>query len=224
MITLNVIQELRRFETRPEDDARIDECIRIMLDLHARPERQAVLEVVSWDGSELPGSMGRWINPGHMIEGGTFLVHEGQHRGRDEWVQEGVNWIDWGFRRGWDKEFGGIYNDMDLEGLPVPSVLAALRYDSKLWWQHAEALYALLLAYTITGETRFMDAYRQVHDYSFARFADPEYGEWFAVLDRRGNPIGRAKGTDRKSCFHIGRNFLQCALLADGCLQGRQTD
>ena len=109
----------------------------------------------------------------------------------------------------WDPEFGGIFNDVDCEGLPEPTV-AALRYDSKLWWQHAEALYGTLLAYCITGDEKFLRAYRLTHDYSFAHYADREYGEWRGILDRRGNPIGHAKGTSRKSAFHVARNFFLC--------------
>jgi len=51
--------------------------------------------------------------------------------------------------------------------------------------------------------------------YSFSHFADPEKGEWFATLDRTGRRIHSAKGTDRKNCFHIGRNFFWCARLAE---------
>ena len=209
MITLNVIEELRRYRAEPEYEAMIDECLDIMIRLHTKPSRRAIFELVTWDGDEIPGALGRWINPGHMIEGGTFVIHVGQRRGDAALIQTGIDLIDWGFEWGWDKEFGGIFNDVDAEGLPVPTV-DALRYDSKLWWQHAEALYGTLLAYALTEESRFLDAYRLTHDYSFSRFADPEYGEWLATLDRRGNPIGMAKGTSRKGPFHIARNFYLC--------------
>jgi len=59
-------------------------------------------------------------------------------------------------------------------------------------------------------DEKFLRAYRLTHDYGFTRFADPDYGEWFATLDRRGNRIGEAKGTARKSPFHIARNFYLC--------------
>ena len=214
MITLNVIQELRRFREEPVYETMIDQCLDGIVRLHMKPQKRAVFELVSWDGEELPGSRGRWINPGHMIEGGTFIIHEGQRRGDNALVKVGIDLIDWGFEWGWDKEFGGIFNDVDAAGLPVPTV-EALLYDSKLWWQHAEALYGTLLAYATTEDEKFLRAYRLVHDYSFDRFADPEHGEWYVLLDRRGNQIGRAKGAARKSPFHIARNFYLCYRLTE---------
>lgn len=207
MIVLNVLQQLRLFREEPADRPRVDECIKYMLQFHQKPDRRLVLEVVGWeDGAPAPGWMGRWANPGHMIEGGIFLIHEAWHR-RDQTLKNaGLDWIRWGFELGWDKEYGGIFNDVDAAGLPMPGA-EALVADSKLWWQHAEALYGLLLAYRESGDAWFLEAYRQTHAYSFEHFADPEYGEWYALLDRAGRPVNRAKGTSRKNCFHIGRNF-----------------
>ncbi|MBN1342343.1 MAG: AGE family epimerase/isomerase [Phycisphaerae bacterium] len=209
MITLNVLQTLRLYAEEPLYSELIDQCLETILHLHTKRDRRCVLEVVEWDGQEVPGTKGRWINPGHMIEGGTFIIHEGRHRGDDALVEKGLELIEWGFDWGWDKAFGGLFNDVDCRGLPVPTV-EALLYDAKLWWQHAEALYATLLAYCLTGRESFLDAYRLTHAYSFEKFADPEYGEWFAMLDRRGNRINDAKGTARKSPFHIARNFYLC--------------
>ncbi len=70
--------------------------------------------------------------------------------------------------------------------------------------QLAEALYGLLFGYWETRDPWFWEAYRKVHEYSFSRFADPEFGEWFGYLDRTGRLIHSAKGTDRKCCFHSG--------------------
>jgi len=215
MITLNVIQELRRFREEPQWEEKIDECLSIMIGKHLKEEKKAIFELVGWDGKELPGYRGRWVNPGHMIEGGTFLIHEGQRRKDPRLRETGVNIIDWGFQWGWDKEFGGIYNDVDSEGLPIPAGHTC-QAATKLWWQHAEALYALLLAYAETEEYRFLKAYQAVHDYSFSCFADPVYGEWYASLDRRGKRINDAKGTARKSPFHIGRNFYNAYKLLKG--------
>ena len=215
MITLGVLQELRRYREGPSYEVMIDECIRNITELHMKREKGALLELVDWDGGEIPGSKGRWINPGHMIEGGTFIIHEGQRRDDHDLVETGIALIKWGFEWGWDNEFGGIFNDVDSEGLPVPTAEAFL-YDSKLWWQHVEALYGLLLAYVTTRDEKFLQAYKQTHDYSFEKFADRDCGEWFALLDRRGNRINSAKGTARKSPFHLARNFYLCyKLLAE---------
>jgi N-acylglucosamine 2-epimerase len=209
LILLNVLDEVRRFRQRPEMPAMIDQCLAWIFDLHTDRQHRACFELVGWDGGAAPSYWGRKVCPGHMIEAGIFVIHEGQHRGSDALVESGVQFIEWGFNHGWDTEFGGLCNDIDIEGKPVPDSGAFL-YQSKLWWQHAEALYGLLLAYSITGREHLLAAYRQVHDYTFSHFADKERGEWFALLDRRGNRIDDAKGTSRKSIFHVGRNCFHC--------------
>lgn len=207
MITLNVLQELRRFAPDPRLDAMADTCVDDILDCHLRADRRLVLELVAWDGGDLPGYPGRWVCPGHMMECGIFLIHEGQSRQRPELLAHGARFIDWGFACGWDEEYGGIYNDIDCDRQPVPDA-AALRYPCKLWWQHAEALYALLLAATVTGENRFEAAHEQVLAYARDHFADPAHGEWFGYLDRRGHRLNDAKGMDRKTAYHLARNVF----------------
>jgi len=214
LICLNVLDELRRWNTVGEIDDMVDRCLGWILDHHTRPDRLAAFELVGWDGRPVPGHWGRWLNPGHMIEAGIFVIHEAQHRHDQQLVRRGLQLIDWGFKWGWDEQFGGLYNDVDVEGKPIPVARVYLA-QSKLWWQHAEALYGLLLAYTLTDDDRFRRAYQLVHDYSFSRFADPEQGEWFALLDRRGMRINDTKGTSRKSIFHLGRNFYYCCRLLD---------
>ncbi|MBI4626933.1 MAG: AGE family epimerase/isomerase [Verrucomicrobia bacterium] len=219
MIGLNVLQELRRFDDGDEFDPLIDTCARQMLELHFRPERRVLLELVGWQGEDLPGGEGRMVNPGHMIEGGIFLIHEGLRRNTSHYVAEGCRLVRFGFETGWDAEHGGIYNDVDAEGLPIGNA-DVYRACGKLWWQHAEALYGTMLAYAVTGDPWFLAAYEKTESYSFSHFADAEFGEWYAYLDRYGKPINLAKGTPRKNSFHIGRNFYWCCRLAGRIASG----
>ncbi|MBT3377248.1 MAG: hypothetical protein HN742_05145 [Lentisphaerae bacterium] len=216
MITLNVLQELRRCFPEGDWNAKIDSCLETMLGRHLKRDRQVLFELVDWHtGDQIPGWQGRWVNPGHMIEGGTFVIHEGLHRKDQTLIDDGISLIEWGFACGWDDEFGGIYNDIDVDGAPIPTA-AALLADSKIWWQHAEALYGLLLAYTVSGRREFLDNYWLTHHYTTSHFIPREGGEWHCSLDRRGNVICAAKGTARKNAFHVARNCLLCIqLLAD---------
>ena len=214
MITMNVLQQLRTCHEEPTDTERINQCIEIMRRYHLRPERRLLLEFTGWNGEDWEGSLGRRVNPGHMIEGGIFLIHESKVQANAEIRQMGLDLIRWGFEAGWDQKYGGVFNDVDAEGRPIlgtPSLIA----DCKLWWQHAEALYGLLLGFKETGDPWFWTAYEKTHQYSFDHFADPEHGEWFGYLDRTGRRIHDAKGSNRKCCYHIGRNFLWCAKIAD---------
>ena len=42
-------------------------------------------------------------------------------------------------------------------------------------------------------------------------FPDPEYGEWFAYLNRRGEPTHMLKGGKWKTFFHLPRCLAVCA-------------
>ena len=214
-IPIHVLQELRRHGADPELDAMIDACLHTVLCHHLRADAHAVLEAVGWEGESLPGPLGRWVCPGHMIEAGIFLIHEARHRQDAALLRQGADLVDWGFEHGWDAEYGGLYNDIDLEGLPAPGG-EVLRYPAKLWWQQAEGLYGALLAWRVTGEERFAAWHGKMHDYAFSRFADPDHGEWYAILGRRGDIISAAKGTARKNIFHLGRNLFWCWRALEG--------
>jgi len=217
LIALNVLDDLRRFRHRPEIEAMVDQCLALIFDCHVNAERRAALELVRWDGGAAPGYWGRRVTPGHMIEAGIFVIHEAERRNDAELTQRGLDLIDWGYELGWDKERGGIVNDVDIDGLPVPDMRVYLAH-SKLWWQHAEALYGMLLATVLTDEARFRRAYEELRDYCFSRFADSEHGEWFAILDACGERINDVKGMARKSIFHVGRNLFYCCRLLERLL------
>ena len=58
--------------------------------------------------------------------------------------------------------------------------------------------------------------YEKVHSYSFERFADPEFGEWFGYLNRDGSREWTAKANGWKGCFHLPRVLLRCYRLLEG--------
>lgn len=108
---------------------------------------------------------------------------------------------------GWDREFGGLYYFMDVEGRPLLQLEASM----KLWWPHAEALYATTLAYQRTGQKRWLDWLERLDEYTFRHFVDdPRYGEWFGYCDRRGQVTHTLKGNHYKGCFHVPRALLLC--------------
>jgi N-acylglucosamine 2-epimerase len=55
-----------------------------------------------------------------------------------------------------------------------------------------------------------LDWYRQVHEYAWSRFPDPEYGEWWGYLNRRGEVLLPLKGGKWKGCFHLPRSLYLC--------------
>jgi N-acylglucosamine 2-epimerase len=106
---------------------------------------------------------------------------------------------------GWDSEHGGIFYFMDVKGAPPQQ----LEWDQKLWWVHVEALVALAKGYAYTGDERCSTWFEKLHQYTWAHFRDPEYGEWFGYLNRQGAVLSPAKGGKWKGCFHIPRSLYQ---------------
>ena len=170
-----------------------------------------MLEVVAPDGALLDHYDGRMLNPGHALECAWFVLHEGALRQDRRLVQLGATIVDWMWARGWDPEHGGLLYFTDLRRLPVQEYW----HDMKFWWPHAEAIIATLLAWELTREPRFAQRHRLVHDCSFARFPDLEYGEWYGYLHRDGSVSSRAKGTLWKGPFHLPRMLWYCSRLLE---------
>jgi N-acylglucosamine 2-epimerase len=171
-----------------------------------KPEQQALMEQVAPDGSIIDHFDGRTLNPGHAIECAWFILHEGKLRGDRRLIQLGCTILDWMWARGWDEECGGLFYFRDLRGLPVQEYW----HDMKFWWPHNEAVIATLLAWQLTGDAKYARWHQSVHDWSFAHFPDPEFGEWYGYLHRDGTPSVRLKGNLWKGPFHLPRMLWYC--------------
>ncbi len=171
-----------------------------------KPDLEALMEIVAPDGSVLDHFDGRTLNPGHAIECAWFIMHEGRHRNDQRLIALGARILDWMWARGWDNEYGGLLYFTDVFGKPVQEYW----HDMKFWWPHCEAIIATLLAWKLTGESRFAAMHAQVHGWSFAHFPDREHGEWFGYLHRDGSVSQRAKGNHFKGPFHLPRMLAYC--------------
>lgn len=188
-------------------DANVAEIERDFL----KAEHEALMEVVAPDGAIIDHFDGRTLNPGHAIECAWFIMHEGALRKDQRLIRLGTTILDWMWRRGWDEEFGGVLYFTDLRGLPVQEYW----HDMKFWWPHCETIIATRLAHHLTGEERYAEMHRRVHEWSFAHFSDREHGEWFGYLRRDGSVSQRAKGNLFKGPFHLPRALWYCARLAE---------
>lgn len=171
-----------------------------------KPDREVLMEVVAADGSIIDHFDGRQLNPGHAIECAWFLMREGKHREDQRLIKLGTTILDWMWTRGWDEEHGGLFYFRDLKGLPVQEYW----HDMKFWWPHCEAIIATLLAWKLTGDAQYARWHRQVHDWSFAHFPDPEHGEWYGYLHRDGRLSVPLKGNMWKGPFHLPRMLWYC--------------
>ncbi len=172
-----------------------------------KPEHEVLMEVVAPNGQILDHIEGRTLNPGHAIECAWFIMHEGRLRKDRRLMTLGLQILDWMWERGWDHEHGGLLYFTDLKGLPVQEYW----HDMKFWWPHCEAIIAALLAYELTGASRYAEMHRLIHDWSFTHFPDREHGEWFGYLHRDGSLSQRAKGNMFKGPFHLPRMLWFCS-------------
>ena len=208
MIMIVTSQILRDVVDDPQTySARIDGYIEQIVRYHMKPERQVVMETVAPDGGIIDHFDGRMLNPGHAIEAGWFILQEAKYRGNDpELVKLGCTIIDWMWQWGWDAEYGGILYFRDVKGHPVQEYW----HDMKFWWPQNEAIIATLMAYQLTGEEKYARWHQMIHDWTYARFPDPEYGEWFGYLHRDGRVSSTLKGNLWKGPFHMPRMQLVC--------------
>jgi len=206
MILANLVQEmdwiLGEARVRQDTDAAVREVMTTFLD----EETGLIYENVALYGSHPDTFDGRVMIPGHGIEAMWFIMDIARRRGDKELINKCVDTTLRILSFGWDKEHQGIYYYMDIQGKPP----LQLEWDRKMWWVHVEALVALAMGYLLTGRSECIHWYQRIHEYSWGRFGDPEFGEWFAYLDREGRVFIPCKGGKWKGCFHVPRGFYQC--------------
>jgi N-acylglucosamine 2-epimerase len=171
-----------------------------------KPDLKLVMETVGTDASILDNFDGRTLTPGHSIEAAWFILDEARRRGGSPaLVNIGTTILDWMWEAGYDKDFGGILYFIDIYGLPVQEYW----HDMKFWWPQCETIIATIMAYEATGEQKYFNWFKEIHDYAFSNFPDKEYGEWYGYLHRDGRISVSLKGNLWKGPFHIPRMYLR---------------
>lgn len=216
MILINTAARIREAIPAVELDEQISLSIETLQRYFIHPEFEALLETVGPNGEFIDTIIGRTINPGHCIETAWFLLEEAKYRGGDPQLTEvAVKILDWSWKWGWDKEYGGLINFRDCKGLPVQDY----SQDMKFWWPQTEAIIATLYAYEATGEERFLHMHQLVSNWTYAHFPDAEYGEWYGYLHRDGTVAQPAKGNIFKGPFHIPRMMIKGFMLCRDMMQ-----
>ena len=213
MIMLATTQELR-LAARPDPlfDEVVNEALDQIINHFLDEEAQAVFEVLGVDSERLDTDDGRRITPGHAMESAAFVMHEAMARADQTLIRPALKMIDYSMARGWDDEYGGLLYFVDAEGKPP----TRLEWDMKLWWPHAEALYALLLAYHLSRDQKYAEWFERMQEWTFQRFPDPEHGGWYGYLRRDGSLSTPLKGGLWKGFFHTPRALWLCwKLLSD---------
>jgi N-acylglucosamine 2-epimerase len=211
MVLLSTTQQIRLADDDPLHKEVVDNALDQILNQFMRPEIPALLENLDADGNRMDSVDGRIVNPGHAIESAWFIMEEARHRNDDTLIKRALEIIEWSLEIGWDKEYGGLLYFVDVEGKPPTQ----LEWDMKLWWPHTESIYALLLAYHLTGDKKWANWYEKMHEWTFAHFPDPKNGEWYGYLHRDGSVSTPLKGGMWKGMFHVPRGLWCCMMLLD---------
>jgi N-acylglucosamine 2-epimerase len=206
MILANLTLEMDWLLPSETLEAVLAETVREVMTDFLDPARGLLFENVTPNGSRLDCFEGRLINPGHGIEAMWFMMDIARRGNDTHTIHQAIDIVLNILNFAWDKEYGGLYYFMDAEGHPPTQ----LEWDQKLWWVHLETLVALAMGDRLTGRADCWMWYQRLHEYTWSHFADPEYGEWFGYLNRRGEVLLNLKGGKWKGCFHVPRALYLC--------------
>jgi N-acylglucosamine 2-epimerase len=204
MILTEVAGELARTTGDAAIAAAADDHAGRVMRHFVRPNRQCLVEFLDRGYQKVSAPEGTFIMPGHAIESMWFQMHRALARNDRQRIRDAVEVLRWHLEKGWDTEYGGIFLGMDAEGHPpfLPNS------DKKIWWPHTEALYALLLAHQLTGESWCDRWFEQVREWSFEHFTMPGIGEWRQRLERSGKPMTQIVALPVKDPFHLPRALI----------------
>lgn len=201
MILSNLVLQIEKILDPALVEQVINDSVFAVMNLFYRSDRGILLERVTPDGGVSDSFDGRLVNPGHGLESMWFMMDIASRNGDARLMKQAVDISINLMEFGWDKQFGGIFYFLDIKGHPPQQ----LEWDQKLWWVHQEAILAMLKGYQYTGDRRCWHWFEILHAYSWARFPDSEFGEWYGYLNRRGEVLLPLKGGKWKGCFHSPR-------------------
>ncbi|MDI9454618.1 MAG: AGE family epimerase/isomerase [Spirochaetota bacterium] len=242
MIMLETAQELAAIAAYFKDPAEeqllaisqasAETTVRYFLD----EDEQRLFEFVKESGaSAFDELLASTINPGHALEDAWFMLHWAMRSKDRKILNAGLKVVRWMTEIGAANEEGGIPQFMHKDGgrprgavLPIHEgtpVVTEIRENwyNRLWWVHSEALYALLLAYELSGDEEYLDLYWPLHEYVFSTFPNPdkEKGEWIQIRDQWGRPEDKVVALPVKDPYHITRAFMHAIKSLERIL-GRQ--
>jgi mannobiose 2-epimerase len=136
---------------------------------------------------------------GHNIELGWLYLHALDILGiKDETSRKkAVPFFEHAYKNGVDWEYGGLFVEGYREGEVTET--------NKEFWQQAEAMVGFLDAYILTRDEKYLDAFKNVHNFVFTKMINWDQGEWFPLLDRQGNILSDQMGYNWKSGYHTLR-------------------
>ncbi|GMA31217.1 AGE family epimerase/isomerase [Litorihabitans aurantiacus] len=169
------------------------------------------------DAAENDTLLARHVTPGHLLECLWMLVHAARTAPEIAVDPELLEHLALrALETGWDPEHGGLlrYTDRDggrprgrRTGEDRYTELLERTWDTKLWWVHAEALYATALLAQHCGSRRLERWYDRVRHWTLATFPAAGGAEWTQIRDRTGAPLEAVVALPLKDPMHVARSL-----------------
>lgn len=172
-----------------------------------QPQRAIIFDNVWGSDRDVADDEGRPLDNtsyGHNVELGWLLNHAIDVLGLnlDEYRDRLRKLYDHCVQFGIDYKRGGVYCEGQHNGPP--------REKNKEFWQQAETLIAMLDAYQIFGDEKYIDAYEQVHRFTFDYVIAHDVGEWYPLFDENNNRLADYMAHAWKINYHTVRSMREC--------------
>jgi len=216
MIAINVLNVFNRVFA----DAYAKDVAAVLAELPQFHEdgNGCLLERLTADGAaDLETQYGRFISPGHNLEGVSFALDAVRRTGDRTQLGFLLDLADAAWDFGWDREGGGGIVYRDAKGLPPWKTEWML----KNYWSCCEAATGMLRAYELTGERKYLDRFREIDAWSWANFRDAEQGGWFQYAPVDGRRAHVYKGGMGIGFFHVPRYLFECIELLERLEKGK---
>lgn len=159
------------------------------------PQHRCGLEKFHPDWSHNSDLSRNLVDYGHNCEAAWLLLRVHRREENPTYRDAAHSFLDYVLRYGLDTAHGGVFSHGPL-GEP-----ATVR--EKVWWVQTEAVVAFLVAHIVFQDSRYLDAFRSVVDFSLRHLHDAEYGEWYPATHEDGRPCDTRKGFEWKAAYHV---------------------
>jgi mannose/cellobiose epimerase-like protein (N-acyl-D-glucosamine 2-epimerase family) len=126
------------------------------------------------------------FQPGHQTEWSKLLLTLHRHAPATWQLERASSLFDRAWENALDKEYGGLVYGFDPQGNWCD--------DDKYFWVQAESFAAAAMLYKATGESKYLQQYESLWQYSWQHMVDHQHGAWFRLLNR-----DNSKTSDQKS-------------------------
>ncbi len=155
------------------------------------------------DWQENTEATGGNVSIGHNLESAWFLRVACLQLGTEQFTPVADTLLQFCLQHGWDDHRSAFIQTVTPDGAPVDRHI--------IYWTQGEAMGALSLWWRLTQDEQYRQLLTQVCTTVLNRFHDPEYGEYFEVLDESGKPAHIHKGSAWKAAYHLTQAWWHVA-------------